>query len=490
VLAYVLAGSGFGCGGRVDSVGDESTTEPTPATWSFGDERTWVISGPSQASSGTLYVLVHVTNEPNEVQLAVTASTDGDPETEVPLVETSRWLVALSRDGEELWRVELLPSGMRAAGSTATGVGPSLSEAPRWWDRPLVDEDGAVWACAHGPPLDDGGEKRISPEGVVLASRGSCLFHSQTAVGRDATIYQPVFGQLLSFDSDLSLRWRTPIQLPEGPPESQTSQDCEWTLFADSPSTVVGPNGLVYTSYLNSIDSDGGITTTPRVAGLAAFDPDSGELVRIVLPIDWVVSCEWSGLPPAAVDDDGVIFVDMGAAVVGVSPDGEGVFETPEDCLVGEPVIGREGLVGVCGGFDPSLTPARDEPPTPISIAVDGEPIAEVSGLGWLDQSNAIVLAEPGLVLLRTFDHEPTGEASANLAALDLEGNVVWQYAGEALAREPLVLPGDGVVYAVTTSRKLIAVEAPVAGIDRGPWPMPGGNLGGTHRVQSGDARP
>lgn len=472
------------CGGRVTSEADDSGPGPaaegqTPIVWSFGDEHTWVISGPSQAPSGTLYVVAYVTSDPDEIEKTVQAFENDDDR---PLAENSRVLVALSPEGKELWRTELVPTAVRPAGSTISDWSGAALHL-EWVRRPVVNDDGSVWAQSggHYPPYEGALDvmnltHRVSPSGTLLWSQQDWL--PIAAVAQDGTVYYPTgrstddpAGFLRSVGPDGTVRWDALTDLPE-PGLNRWELD---GLYAPMFSSVaLGSDGTVYAGCRRCVPGD------PEKSGLAAFDPGTGALLWLVVQ-DGLPQGYYTFEPDKAIDEHGNIHEVYGGRVMGATPEGERVVEFPIDseCLdttLGTPVIGRRGLVWLC---EPPENP--DSPAEPvIRLHLGAATTGELRGIGAL--CGALVLADPDLVLVRTTLKALCYEDVA-LLAVNLAGDVVWEYQGEPLPAWLTVLPGNGVIYAATESRKLVAIEAPMRGVDPGPWPMSGGNPGNTRRA-------
>jgi hypothetical protein len=475
-MAAVLVCLCCSCGGKVAV--DSAVAEAGPSSrilWSFGDGHNWVISSPTQGADGTLYVTVHVTSDPDEIQHTQDALDRGEP---LPLVEWSRELVAISPHGSVIERTELVPPAMRLANTL-----------PLTACRPIANIDGTRWACPGSSEYyyencskdqwgncEFDGLRRILPDGTISAPEA---FRSDdsVAVSADGTLYYK-YGDLTAIARD-------------GP---------RWTTATAGPMFVaVGADGAVYADYRGSVPGLEPVGTGEAAgAGVAAFDPISGSALRVVIP-------------PLPADDNG--YAPMGAAEVTAGP-GATVYSfvatgtaaattvdssmyTGTDAglgyggLVAATPDGLHAYLNIPGNFpwvvgpngpiviEPAYAATQDL--RHLLLWVGDEPPRVIEGLRS-DYVSHLALLQLDLIMLKTERPDIAGEPQ--LAVVNYEGHVVWRYRGEQLQQDFSPIPGQGMAYAVTASHKLIAIEAPVDGLGAGPWPMLSGDASNTRRAR------
>ena len=489
ILAATAVSVVVACGGNTDRDHVDDAREQSRILWSFGDENTLVVSAPSQGPSGTLYLVAYITSDPDELQHAIDAwqslqlsdasfLVDGNSVPEgFPVVENSRVLVALSPSGEELWRRELVPTDVRPAGSVVqTGSRLVVRGDLGWLPRPIVASDGSVWASAMSNPWDPGatepadlaGECFVPASGNARCIPGSLwgksLGDEQMLVG--TRLVSDYAAELVALSADASVRWQTVYEDYSSWPCGDF--DCLRPIVAFLQSTV--STGDAFYGWCKGCFGD-----ELTITNLARFDLASGIPSQVALDLDEIPRGDF------ALDENGTIYPpSANCAVAAISPEGtarpESSFDLP--CEVAStsldaPAIGERGLVWAAQRIVSGETV--------LELRVGAADPTEL----WLSASLAshdLVLASPGVALLRTSPDGAPANDGAGIVAVDYDGNLVWQYEGTPLEASQPVLPGDGVIYAVTTSRTVVAIEAPVQGVDPGPWPMPGGNPANTRR--------
>jgi outer membrane protein assembly factor BamB len=320
---------------------------------------------------------------------------------------------------------------------------------------------------------------------VILSQDGEQLSDEErqmqlNAIDRDGVmvgVYQDYYTYAMALDQDGRLLWQTVLDNGEYPRIIETA---------------LGAGDRVYAA-LRSIDHDSGDATT----GIAALDVDSGDIQWTAeVPGDPAQSY-WASA--AALDEEGNIYQywrSEGAAGAFIVADAAGnlldqVADETGFAAGGTgrlPVIGTHGLVFVGQDFY-----CQD---APVLGQEHAEPVS-LPEIGW-NNSNYVVLADPDLILVMTRDMTDDSipgngggvetpprdhRVPAGLVALDYEGKNRWRYSRADLNRDVAVIPGDGVIYAVTMDGRFIAIEAPVSGVDTGPWPMPYGGANRNRRL-------
>ncbi len=303
-----------------------------------------------------------------------------------------------------------------------------------WVGYPVVDKDGTVYLTADKLyVINPDGTKRwaLNPPNQEGQAYG---FTGAIAIGSDGTVYatlndhlNPVPPRIIAVNPDGAVKWDI------------TYGD----LLTHSGFLEIGPNGTLY------LFADDG-------HAIYAFSTSTGDT-------SWIYEIEDCVTGPAAIDQNGVIYVGLfnSCKLIALQSNGTFLWERNLGDQPSSPVIGPDGTI---------YTKLMNDSLCAINSS-DGRIIWKKKGYEFGTQEiRAIVVDANGNLYLHGAGSFGTQGYTHFLYAINENGEVLWKI-NDVFTEWPPLIGQDNILY-VQTSSGITAIQGE-ASLSNSPWPRP-----------------